>query len=123
MTGESFGSTAMAWKEGFRGLMTSTQPVIVPPVPTAGDQDVHLAVRVVPDFLGGGLACEFPDWPGFSNCCGIQAFGVSLASCSARAMAPFMPSVPGVSTSFAPSIASNVRRSSDIVSGMVRMSL
>ena len=34
-----------------------------------------------------------------------------------------MPSVPGVSTSFAPSIASSVRRSSDIVSGMVRMSL
>ena len=37
-------------------------------------------------------------------------------------MAPFMPSVPGVRTSRAPSIASNVRRSNDIVSGMVRIS-
>ena len=35
MTGESAGSTAMAWKVALRGLMTSTQPVIVPPVPTA----------------------------------------------------------------------------------------
>jgi hypothetical protein len=49
--------------------------------------------------------------------------GVSRASCSALAMAPFMPSAPGVRTSFAPSIASNVRRSSDIVSGIVRISL
>ena len=39
------------------------------------------------------------------------------------AMAPFMPSVPGVRTNLAPSMASNVRRSSDMVSGMVRMSL
>ncbi len=38
-------------------------------------------------------------------------------------MAPFMPSVPGVSTSFAPSMASNVRRSSDMVSGIVRINL
>src|SRR5438128_1934700 len=58
---------------------------------------------------------------GLSNCCGIQEWGVSLANCSALAMAPFIPSVPGVRTSFAPSIASSVRRSSDMVSGMVRM--
>ena len=32
-----------------------------------------------------------------------------------------MPSAPGVKTSFAPSIASSVRRSTDIVSGMVRI--
>ena len=38
-------------------------------------------------------------------------------------MAPFMPSVPGVSTSFAPSMASKVRRSSDMVSGIVSTSL
>jgi hypothetical protein len=34
-----------------------------------------------------------------------------------------MPSVPGVSTSLAPSIASSVRRSSDIVSGIVKINL
>ena len=49
-------------------------------------------------------------------------FGVSFASCSALAIAPFMPSVPGVRTNLAPSIASNVRRSNDIVSGIVRIS-
>ena len=38
-------------------------------------------------------------------------------------MAPFMPSAPGVNTSFAPSMASNVRRSSDIVSGIVKINL
>jgi hypothetical protein len=47
-------------------------------------------------------------------------FGVSFASCSARAIAPFIPSLPGVNTNFAPNIASNVRRSSDMVSGIVK---
>ena len=35
ITGESIGSTAIAWKLALRGLIASTQPVIVPPVPTA----------------------------------------------------------------------------------------
>ena len=38
-------------------------------------------------------------------------------------MAPFMPSLPGVSTSFAPKASSSTRRSRLIVSGMVSMSL
>ena len=35
MTGESFGSTAMARKLFLRDLITSLTPVMVPPVPTA----------------------------------------------------------------------------------------
>ena len=88
-----------------------------------GDEDIHLAARYRPRFLppwsGGGSS----GLAGFSNCCGIHELGVFCRSSSARAMAPFMPSAPGVRTSFAPSMASSVRRSSDIVSGMVRMSL
>src|SRR2546423_9890046 len=34
MTGLAVGSTAMALKDGLRGLMTSLTPVMVPPVPT-----------------------------------------------------------------------------------------
>ena len=88
MTGESFGSTAMAWKDGLRALITSQQPVIVPPVPTAETRmstlpsvSSQISSAVVLRWISG-LA-------GFSNCCGIQASGVSLANCSALAMAPF----------------------------------
>ena len=35
MTGEPSGSTAMARIDGFRLVMTSPTPVMVPPVPTA----------------------------------------------------------------------------------------
>jgi len=45
--------------DGFRFLMTSLTPVMVPPVPTAGHQNVHLAVGVAPDLLGRGLAVDF----------------------------------------------------------------
>ena len=54
---------------------------------------------------------------------GMKAFGVSSRIALAFAIAPFMPSAAGVSTSFAPSSASSVRRSSDMLSGMVRISL
>ena len=53
----------------------------------------------------------------------MNASGVLSTISFALAMAPFMPSAPGVSTSFAPSMASKVRRSRLIVSGMVRMHL
>ena len=38
------------------------------------------------------------------------------------AMAPFIPSAPGVSTRSAPSRRSRVRRSCDMVSGITRVS-
>ena len=42
---------------------------------------------------------------------------------SARLIAPFMPSAPGVRTICAPNAASSFRRSMLIVSGIVRQSL
>ena len=88
MTGESFGSTAMAWKEGLRGLITSQQPVMVPPVPTA-----ETRISTLPSVSSQISSAVVLRWisglAGLSNCCGIQEFGVSLANCSALAMAPF----------------------------------
>ncbi len=74
MTGESFGSTAMAGKEGLRGLMASTHPVMVPPVPTAETRmstlpsvSFQISSAVVLRWISG-LA-------GLSNCWGIQELG------------------------------------------------
>src|SRR4051812_40381289 len=78
ITGDVTGSTAIALKLGFLGLITSATPVIDPPVPTPlqsrlprlahprppghrparphpRHQDVHLSVRVLPDLLGRRL--------------------------------------------------------------------
>ena len=60
---------------------------------------------------------------GFWNCCGMMEPGVSARSSSARATAPFMPAEPGVSTISAPYARRITRRSIDMVSGMVRMTL
>ena len=58
---------------------------------------------------------------GFLNCCGMKNLDGSLAtSSSAFAIAPGIPFAPSVSTSSAPKARSMRRRSSDIVSGMVR---
>ncbi len=56
---------------------------------------------------------------GFLNCCGMKYFGSLLASSVALAMAPPMPSGPGVRISSAPYARSSIRRSLLIVSGMV----
>ena len=57
-TGESSGSTATICRPGLRGFSTWPTPVMVPPVPTPDDEDVDLAVGVVPDFLGRGAAVD-----------------------------------------------------------------
>ena len=56
---------------------------------------------------------------GFSNCCGTKYRWSVLASSSAVAMAPGMPSAPGVRMSSAPYARSSMRRSRLIVSGIV----
>jgi hypothetical protein len=87
-----------------------------------GDEDVDVAAGIVPDFLGGGFFVD-GGVGGLLNCWGIHAPGVAARISSAFSIAPFMPLGPGVRTSSAPSMARSVRRSSDMVSGMVRMSL
>ena len=58
---------------------------------------------------------------GFTNWPGIKLFGVSFASSSALAIAPFMPFAPSERTSSAPYAFISCRRSTDMVSGMTMM--
>ncbi len=121
-TGEASGSTATMCTDGLRFFSTWPTPVMVPPVPMPATKmstdpcvSFQISSAVVLRWISG-LA-------GFSNCWGMTAPGMVAASSSALAMAPFMPFGPSVSTSSAPSSASILRRSTDIVSGMVRISL
>ena len=122
ITGESLGSTAIAWNEGFRGLITSTHPVMVPPVPTA-----ETRISTLPSVSSQISSAVVLRWiSGFDGVVellrhpGIRRLFDDLLRSGNR---PFIPSAPGVSTSLAPSIANNVRRSRLMVSGMVRISL
>ena len=59
---------------------------------------------------------------GFLNCCGMKyRDGSDATISSAFAIAPFIPFAPSVSTSLAPNALSTCRRSTLIVSGIVRM--
>src|SRR5579862_3187782 len=120
MTGDFAGSTATALNDGFRCLMTSATPVMVPPVPTPATRKSTLpsvsrqiSSAVVRRWMAG-LA-------GLENCWGMKLFGICCFNSSARAIAPFMPLAPSVSTSLAPRIFNSLRRSRLIVSGMVRI--
>ena len=64
MTGESAGSTAIAWKLALRGLMHFGAAGDRAARADRGDEDVDLAVGVLPEFLGGRLADESRGWPG-----------------------------------------------------------
>ena len=57
-----------------------------------------------------------------SNCCGINALPYSSFNCSAFAIAPFIPSLPCVRTTSAPSAVTIFLLSTLIVSGIVRIS-
>ena len=102
ITGEAAGSTAKTFNFGQRAFNTCATPVMCPPVPTpvmiaTGGLSAKSAwissdvVRTCPSMLAG-----------FSNCCGIQLFGVVLTISRARAMAPFMPFSRGVRSKLAP---------------------
>ena len=57
-TGERAGSTATIRTPGSVCLSTSPTPVIVPPVPTPGDEGVEAAVGVAQDLLGRRAAVD-----------------------------------------------------------------
>ena len=88
----------------------------------AGDHRVHRARRCRSRsprrWRRGGSA----GLAGFSNCCGITEPGISSSSSRALATAPAMPRSAGVSSSLAPSSSSILRRSSDMLSGITRIS-
>ena len=101
-TGESVGSTATARNAGFRALRASATPGDRAAGPHAGHDHVHAAVGVVPDLDRGRLAVdlrvrrvlELPD--------DHRVRGSRCCSSSARAIAPFIPFAPSVSTTRAP---------------------
>ena len=120
--GLSSGSTATIFTCGARCFRTRPTPVRVPPVPTPATKtsrwpsvSAQISSAVVASWIAG-LAV-------FSNCWGITASPISAASSSARSMAPRMPRAGSVSSSRAPSRASILRRSIDMLSGMHRISL
>ena len=100
-TGESAGSTATTLTPGFFSFRYSPTPVTVPPVPTPATKastapSVSRQIsRPVPALWAAGLA-GLTNWPA------IKLPGISFASSSALAMAPFIPLPPSVSTSSAP---------------------
>ena len=100
-TGDSVGSTAKTFRSGQDCFSACAQPVMCPPVPTPviiasspSGKSSRISFAVVSRWIFT-LA-------GFSNCCGIQAPGVSARSSFARAMAPDMPFSRGVRSKRAP---------------------
>jgi hypothetical protein len=76
---------------------------MVPPVPTPDDEDVDLAVGVVPDLGAGGGLVDRRVGGVLELLQQHVAAGVADAAISsALATAPFMPLAPSVSTSLAP---------------------
>ena len=117
-TGESAGSTAISLTFGLCSLSPLPVPVAVPPVPTADTNastfpSVSLQISSAVVFLWiAGFAL-------FSNCCGMNALPYCSLSSFALAMAPFIPSLPGVNTISAPRADTIFLRSTLMVSGMV----
>ncbi len=124
ITGLSFGSTAtemIFFPRVF--LMYRETPVIVPPVPTP-ETSTSIAPSVSFQISGPVVFSWIAGFAGFLNCCGRnQRFGSAAAISSARLIAPFIPSEPGVRMSVAPRAASTRRRSMLKVSGIVSVSL
>ena len=87
----------------------------------ATDKHVHRAIRIVPYFRAGGLEVTFRIGR-VLELLRQKIFRVSSAIRSASAMAPGMPFEPGVRMRSAPKALSMARRSTLMVSGMVRMS-
>ena len=111
---------AITFTSGFWDFRYSPVPVSVPPVPTPATK-ISTFPSVSFQISGPVVSrCTF-GLAGFTNWPGIKLFGISLASSSALAIAPFIPFAPSVSTSSAPYAFRMFLLSTLMVSGMVRM--
>ena len=88
----------------------------------AGDEDADLAVGVVPD-LGAGRGLVNGRVRGVHKLAGDDAVGGLLLQLFGLGDSAFMPLEPSVSTSCAPYACISFRRSTDMVSGMVMITL
>lgn len=87
-----------------------------------GDDGVDLALGIVPDLLTSAIMMD-RRISGVIELAGQDGTGVFSTISAALLLAPGTPSAPGVSTSSAPSRRMMARRSFDIVSGIVMMTL
>ena len=119
-TGELAGSTATILTFGFFSFNPRPVPVIVPPVPTA-DTKISTSPSVSSQISFAVVTLWIAGFASFSNCCGMNAFPYSSFNSSALLIAPFIPSLPGVRTICAPSAETILRRSTLMVSGIVKI--
>ncbi len=94
---------------------------MVPPVPTP-ETTISTAPAVSFQISSAVVVRWMAGLARLSNCDGMTAPGVRSSRSWAMAIAPFMPFSAGVSTSSAPSRASILRRSIDMLSGITRIS-
>ena len=92
--GDSAGSTAIDLHAGLARLEHLADAGDGAAGADAGDDDVDLAVGVVPDLLGGGLAVDLGVGR-VVELAGQDGAGRSATISSALATAPFMPSAAG----------------------------
>ena len=119
-TGEVSGSTATTFTSLFCDFKYCPTPVTVPPVPTPATK-ISTLPSVSAQISGPVVskwACTFA---GLVNWDGIKLPGISFASSSAFAIAPFIPFAPSVKTISAPYAFKMLRRSTLMVSGIVKM--
>ena len=119
-TGEDAGSTATIFTSGFFSFKYSPVPVIVPPVPTPATK-MSTSPSVSSQISGPVVFLWVAGFAGFTNWPAMKLFGISFASSSAFSIAPFIPFVPSVRTTSAPYAFTMLRRSTLMVSGIVRI--
>mmetsp|Transcript_15667 Transcript_15667/g.28246 ORF Transcript_15667/g.28246 Transcript_15667/m.28246 type:complete len:285 (-) Transcript_15667:326-1180(-) len=125
----SCGSTPMVIRFGFLGgqsnslqpLINCDTPVKVPPVPTP-EMNKSMLPSTSSQISGPVVSRWTLGFAGFSNCCNMNPFPSRPSMISlALASAPLTAVSFGVRTTSAPNASNIIRRSTLIVSGMVRM--
>jgi len=115
------GSTATMRTSGRLARSTRPTPVMVPPVPTPWMNASGTRLPSWARISGPVVLTWASTLAGLLNCWGMKACGLPAQISAARSTAPFMTWAAGVRCSSAPYARRSARRSSDMLSGIVRM--